>query len=135
MVTWFKSFSPTACFVFVGRSVPLANSGTLSGRKSSCFLMVLFSCACSAGPEEEEVDEENEGEKKQDEEGGFHLLSEAFISPDHCLKDYNKELGAHEQLPSVVPATCDPIVTFTFVKIFIAYSLFLRDKLRRWALV
>ena len=73
-----------------------ANSGTLSGSKSSCFFTLSFSCACSAGPEEvEEVEEEEEEEKEQDEEG-FHLLSEAFISPNHFLKEYNIELRAHK---------------------------------------
>lgn len=60
------------------------NSGTLSGSKSFCS-----HCACSAGPEEEEVEEEEQ--KEQDEEGGFYLLSEAFISPNHFLKEHNTE--------------------------------------------
>lgn len=75
--------------------MPSANSGTLSGSKSSCFFTLSFSSACLAGPEEEEEVEE-EGEKEQDEEGGFHLLSEAFISCNHFLREYNVELRAHK---------------------------------------
>lgn len=65
----------------------------LSGSKSSCFFTLSFSYACSAGPEEEV--EEKEEEKEQDEGGGFHLLSEVFISPNNFLKEYNIELGPH----------------------------------------
>lgn len=39
---------------------------------------------------------EEEGEKEQDEEGGFYLPSETFISCNHFLREYNVELKAHK---------------------------------------
>lgn len=79
--------------------------------KSFCFFTLSFSCACSAGLEEEEEVEAEE--KEQDEEGGFYLLSEAFISPNHFLKEYNTE--SNDKKNTICPdhAWTKKIVAFT----------------------
>lgn len=127
MVTWFKSFCPTPSCIFAGGSVLSANSGALSGCKSFCLFTLSFSCACSAGLEEEEVEEE---EEEQDGEGGFYLISEAFIPLNHFLKEYNTEFKDKRNTICPHHAWLKQIVAFTFVKFFIVYSLSLRGKLR-----
>lgn len=123
MVAWFKSFCPTACCILAGKSVFSVNSGTLSDSKSFCLLTLSFLCTCSAGPEEEE--EEEEEEKEQDEEGGFYLLSEAFISPNHFLTECNDKSNTI----CLHHAWTKKIVGFTFVMFFIVCSLSLTGKL------
>lgn len=48
MVTWFKSFCPTACRILAGGSVFSVNSGTLSDSKKLLFLYtIIFMCLLS----------------------------------------------------------------------------------------
>lgn len=90
----------------------------------------IFSRAGSDGSEEEEKEEE---EKKQEEEEGSHLLSDAFISPNHFLKEHNIELGEHINKTNTIcfiHAESIQVVAFTFVSFFISCSLSSREELR-----